>query len=785
MLSLKGRVLVLAALLLVLCAGIARADFYEGFTTWPNSNWRDLPGWETVNDGVLTLTPPIQGDGCWITSNQTFTYGTYTMRFRTTVDQGNYVYMGYFSRSPWAHPAAYTRSDGGKLVLSVADMVGGNGNALTSSTLAPGVWHTVSIIRRPDKVALILDGVLQGEYTSNVPTTALPIVIDCGRNLATPLTYEIDEIKVTDSTTVPEDAFTFFDGFDGPNTNWWGFDAWTTISNGVLSLSPPNPGDGCWISSYDYQANQYRKFGYGTYTCKFQNDHTLYSYGYLGYASRDPWMTPSAMMRNDSDVFLAALGSGPGLNDWGAINIATPGAGWHTLQIVRKPTAVGYYVDGRDYGEITNPNLVPTAAIPLIMDFSRGASSTSPLNAKIDYVGVSPSQAKPEFKDTFDDSPDNWWQGFSSYASFSDGVLTINNTGAGGNQSTAWYKWQYGTLTCKFKLDISDGNFAYFGCGRRDASPDWMCPGVYVRFQYGKFYLVTATTQVNPETLETEYVSDDTSAVTPTITPNVWHTMKIVRRPTSVALWLDGQWVGTSTKYIPTAAQPLILDTLRDASGNLIYKIDEITVTSDMEVPPVVPMDTVKKQGDNALVSFNDSIVSWALDGLFYAEKEDRSSGIRVVKAGHGLVPGDKVLISGFTKTDTGINERYIDAYEAVKIGDGEIKPLAINNKVAGGGDFGVPPAGQAGVIGGVGLNNVGLFVRMYGRVSGPVDVDGQIYYVLDDGAGANVWLLAIGGELVPGQYVGVTGVMSTVVTEGVTKPLYLVNDIATNVQAY
>lgn len=773
MLSVKGRVVLLVTLLLVVCAGAVRADFFEGFTTWPNSNWRDLPGWETVNDGVLTLTPPNQGDGCWITSNQTFTYGTYKMRFRTTVDQGNYIYMGYFSRSPWAQPAVFARTDGGKLVLSVSDMSGGNGNAVTSSTLAPNVWHTVTIIRRPDKVVLILDGALQGEYTSNVPTTALPIVIDCGRNLATPLTYEIDEISVTDSTTVPDQAFSFFDGFDAGNTNWWGFDSWTTISNGVLNLSPPTAGAGCWISSYDYQAGQYRKFGYGTYTVKFQNDHTLYSYGYLGYASRDPWMTPSAMMRNDSDVFLAALGSGPGMNDWGAINFSTPGAGWHTLQIVRKPTAVGYFIDGRDYGEITNPTLVPTVPLPVIMDFSRGASSTSPLNVKVDYVGVSNSQAKPEFHDGFDDNPDNYWSGMPPYATFNNGVITIAPTGTG-NQTQTWYKMGNGTLTCKFKLSVADGNFAYFGCGNR--SPEsWMNPCAFVRFQYGRFYLVTG-----------DGVSvDDTQVVTPVVTANVWHTMKIVRRPGSVSVWYDGQWVGTSTKYVPSGEWPLLLDTYGEVAGDLSISVDDYAVSNEIYSPPVTSMDSVKKQADGAMVSFNDSVVSWALDDVCYVEKADRSSGIRVVKTAHGLVAGDKVLVSGQIKTDAGINERFIDAYEAVKIGDDEIKPLAINNKAAGGSDFGTPPAGQAGVAGGVGLNNIGLLVRMYGRVSAPFDAGGITYYSIDDGAGTNTWVLAIGGDLVPGQYVGITGVMSAIVDGSDTKPLLLVKDIATSVQAY
>ena len=105
------------------------------------------------------------------------------------------------------------------------------------------------------------------------------------------------------------------------------------------------------------------------------------------------------------------------------------------------------------------------------------------------------------------------------------------------------------------------------------------------------------------------------------------------------------------------------------------------------------------------------------------------------------------------------------------------IQPLGITNKSLGGGDFGdvANNKGQRGVDGGVGMNNIGLLVRTWGRVT-HVDELQQIFYI-DDGSGINDLLtvgagvrvsysgLATGNSFTPpteGQFVGVTGISST-----------------------
>ena len=63
------------------------------------------------------------------------------------------------------------------------------------------------------------------------------------------------------------------------------------------------------------------------------------------------------------------------------------------------------------------------------------------------------------------------------------------------------------------------------------------------------------------------------------------------------------------------------------------------------------------------------------------------------------------------------------------------LTPVGMPNRSVGGGDLGIPPLGQYGVMGGVGLNNVGLLVTTWGRVT----ATGSGYAIIDDGSGTPV----------------------------------------------
>ena len=134
---------------------------------------------------------------------------------------------------------------------------------------------------------------------------------------------------------------------------------------------------------------------------------------------------------------------------------------------------------------------------------------------------------------------------------------------------------------------------------------------------------------------------------------------------------------------------------------------------------------TAKKLADGLSVLGYGAIVTAVFDDVFYIESANRTSGIRVEKTGHSLTPSMKICLDGVLATDTR-GERYIAANKVMQLGTGIIKPLYITSKNLGG----APSTGQIGVEGGVGLNNIGLLVKLTGRVT--YTFSGG--FILDDG---------------------------------------------------
>lgn len=138
--------------------------------------------------------------------------------------------------------------------------------------------------------------------------------------------------------------------------------------------------------------------------------------------------------------------------------------------------------------------------------------------------------------------------------------------------------------------------------------------------------------------------------------------------------------------------------------------------------------------------------------GYFYVQELGFSFGMRV-KAAACPNPGDVVTItSGTLKTIE--CQRYIDnASYTVSEHNHTSKPVGMNNKVVGGGDFlyeaGPPIVGQQGFWDGAGLNNIGMLIRIWGKV---VEIDTRptpLYYYIDDGSGVD---MAVDLEVAPGQ---------------------------------
>lgn len=153
-------------------------------------------------------------------------------------------------------------------------------------------------------------------------------------------------------------------------------------------------------------------------------------------------------------------------------------------------------------------------------------------------------------------------------------------------------------------------------------------------------------------------------------------------------------------------------------------------------------------------VLLTGSIVTAAFDGCFYIEAEDRSCGVRVEKAEHGVKAGDKVNVIGVLKTNAD-GERYIEASSVEVTGTGSIRPVFINSRALGGSDWLFNPttgAGQCGVVDGLGLNNIGLLVTTWGELN---YLGGS--YSLDKTAKILAEGMSLGGD----TYVRITGISS------------------------
>lgn len=149
----------------------------------------------------------------------------------------------------------------------------------------------------------------------------------------------------------------------------------------------------------------------------------------------------------------------------------------------------------------------------------------------------------------------------------------------------------------------------------------------------------------------------------------------------------------------------------------------------------------LKEHPDGTPVLLTGDVVTASWPDAFYLESDDQSSGIRVEKAGHGLYRYDRADVSGVLRTNDD-GERYIDASDAVYSGSGTIRPMGVIARDLGGSDWRYQPAtgaGQRGVTNGTGLNNIGLFVRTWGRVKDLDSGPEPFWFVIDDGSGVDV----------------------------------------------
>lgn len=142
-------------------------------------------------------------------------------------------------------------------------------------------------------------------------------------------------------------------------------------------------------------------------------------------------------------------------------------------------------------------------------------------------------------------------------------------------------------------------------------------------------------------------------------------------------------------------------------------------VKADGSVVDNPAIRSAKLQPDGVFAGVYGGVISAAWSDEFYIEADNRTCGILVKKSGHGLAQGKNVNVAGVVRTNAD-GERYLDtSYVSATPFSGTIKPFGLTNRSLGGTDFLNPATliGQQGITGGKGLNNIGLLVRVWGRV--------------------------------------------------------------------
>lgn len=182
--------------------------------------------------------------------------------------------------------------------------------------------------------------------------------------------------------------------------------------------------------------------------------------------------------------------------------------------------------------------------------------------------------------------------------------------------------------------------------------------------------------------------------------------------------------------------------------------------------------------GDQNSVYMVGKPITYSANGVVYIEdRENECCGIRIQNAGPQPGPGNKLDVWGYMRTNE-YGERYVDATSAYATQGGSAPPLAMTAKCIGGGDWfyeSPDTKGQRGVFQGVGLNNVGLLVKVYGHCVKLNDTT----FTLNDGSGTIRCIIENGNAACENwQYVVVTGISSILNYDGQNRSVVLVRSV-------
>lgn len=275
----------------------------------------------------------------------------------------------------------------------------------------------------------------------------------------------------------------------------------------------------------------------------------------------------------------------------------------------------------------------------------------------------------------------------------------------------------------------ADDGSAIWTTGTLPTAATLLSPIMFVT--YDDFYLNVGTNLFFPLTFDPLAAPTTNLAIDPVFTP------------VGCAYVLD------VTSPLRGAGDPL------DSSPNIGAYQDE---------DPPATIGEAKMLGNNVVVEISNVVVTAVFSDCFYIEELDRSSGIRVSMSNPKVKEGQLVNVTG-TITNLGRDREIVNPTITVAAGSMSVVPLGMSNRSVGGASDGNT---LPGVTGAKGLNNVGLLIRTWGKVT-EVDSDAGPSFIINDGTGVGVKVLvnSVGDLPIVGQFVAVSGISSLDIDSG------------------
>lgn len=209
------------------------------------------------------------------------------------------------------------------------------------------------------------------------------------------------------------------------------------------------------------------------------------------------------------------------------------------------------------------------------------------------------------------------------------------------------------------------------------------------------------------------------------------------------------------------AVDPLFLDpTTCDydlQAGSLLRLASGTNVGAFQDEDPPVSVAGAKLLANGVIAEISNVVVTAVFTDGFYIEDADRVSGIKAIMSNPAVKEGQFVNVTG-TVTTLNDERQLINVQVSTLAGAAmSLEPVAMSNSAVGGG-----PVGKwtSGMTNGVGLSNVGLLVKTWGKVTAN-GTSPYPYFTIDDGSRVGVKVRLPSGSSLPavGSVVSAAGI--------------------------